>query len=531
MELQKSSSQIRQERVEGVISVMRTYQLSVLLTLVREKRHLNYMEPGMGKSITTLTAIMQAEAFPCIIVCTKSATYVWEEELRKWYGEPCTIYSGKPKQREAQLKDFIAKGHKFIITNYALSEELGQKCGLVPINNYKVADSRGTIKPKGTPPPGTPRAFGGLIADEIHGSGLFNHKSTTYGVFKKLTKSIPYVYLLTGTPYRKGVIDFFGPLSIVRPDLFDSYWKYVTKFCSSINTGFGKSIERNPKDIEAFRIMIRLHAIIMKSADYLDELPGKIRQSIPIVMNVEQERMYNELQADLMAITDNGKLVMSPSALALTVRQRQLLACPQELGLKDRGTAIDTMLEMVEDHVEEAKPFVIFTPFKRAVYWISKALKDTYPGITTFEITGGLTPEEFRDAWQGFQNANSKKATALICVIRSGASFHSTVASDSYFIGYEWDFNQNLQAEDRLNRIGQTRLCINNYFKYKNTIDGEVLQKNNDKKFSSDLILSEQEAYEVMRDKMRGEPSRPIVSHLTMTENGMHRRIISGAED
>lgn len=493
----------RKEQIQEVLSQLRPYQLDTAAVMVRDKRHLNLMEPGMGKSVTTETAIIMDDAMPCMIVCTKSAMYVWEEELQKWFGEKSIVYAGKPKDRVAALNKFNESKCNFIITNYKLAEELGQKVGLIPVTKFRGLTSA-EPKAKLTTPTGTWRKFKGLIADEIHQSGLFNHKNVIYGVFKKLTKDLTNVYLLTGTPYRKGVVDFYGPLSIIRPDIFDSYWKYVNKWCQVIKTGFGVAIERNPKDVEAFRIMIRLYASILKQVDHLKDLPGKQRQIVPLIMEDEQARVYQQLSEELLTLTNSGEFIMSPSVLALTVRQRQLLACPQELGLECRGVAIDTMLEMSESLVEEAKPFVIFTPFKSAIKWISQALQDTYPGIVIYGITGGLTAEQFRDAWQGFQN-HKGSAAALICVIKSSASFHATVAATAFFIGYEWDFNQNIQAEDRLNRIGQTKLVMCYYFQHKYTIDGEVLQKNNDKKFSSDLILTEEAAFNIMWSKLRGE--------------------------
>src|SRR5690606_5275593 len=108
---------------------------------------------------------------------------------------------------------------------------------------------------------------------------LFNHKTKTYKVFKQLAKAIPYVYLLTGTPYRRGVIDFYAPLSLVDPVSFNSYWKYVQKYCRVIDNGFGKEIERTPKNLVEFRKMIRKYASIMRKEDYVKDLPEKDRKS------------------------------------------------------------------------------------------------------------------------------------------------------------------------------------------------------------------------------------------------------------
>jgi SNF2 family DNA or RNA helicase len=500
-------------QLEDAIQALRPYQVEVVNRLVDERRVLNYMDMGMGKSLCTLLAVMELKAFPCLIICSKSAMGVLQEELMKWFEEGSIIYGGKPKQREALWGDFVKYGFRFIITNYSLASELGQRFGIIQATDSRGSKSSGRPNAsKDTTPPGTNRAgssrpykweVGALIADEIQLGGLFNHKTKTYQVVGRLAKAIPNVFLLTGTPYRRGVIDFYAPLSLVDPDHFDSYWKYVGKYCRSIDSGFGKSIERDPKDVIGFRKMIRDYAIILKKEDHLKELPGKQRIAVPLIMEGEQERVYRELEADLFSMTDGDELVISPGILAASVRLRQLLVAPEVLGLKERGAAIEAMLEMSEDLVEERKPFAIFTPFRSAVPFITSALRGKYETTKINTITGGLTAEEFTRQWKEFQDGRGSRI--LICVIKSGASFHATAADTCFFLGYEWDFNQNAQAEDRLNRIGQTKMVSCYYMLHRDSIDENVIQKLNDKKYSSDLVLSDEEAFQLMVHKRGGK--------------------------
>jgi SNF2 family DNA or RNA helicase len=480
---------------------LRPYQVEATSRMIDEKRHLNYADMGMGKSLMTLLAVMELGAFPCMIVCSKSAMYVLEDELKKWFDEEAIVYAGKPKKREEAFKQFATEGKKFIITNFSLSEELGIRFGIIP---GKKSDGPSTSGGKASlsPTPGTKWKMGALVSDEIQLGGLFNHKTKTYKVFAKLAKAIPHVFLLTGTPYRRGAVDFFGPLSLVAPDRFDSYWSYIGRYCRTIDTGFGKSIERNPKDVVGFRKMLREYASILKKEDHLKDMPPKQRVMLPVHMDDEQERIYKDLVEELFAMTDTGELIMTPGILSQSVRLRQLLACPQELGLKTRGAAIEMILEKSEEIVDANRPFVIFTPFRKAVPYLTEAIREKYGAIKIHTITGGLTPEEFAGQWQGFQNGGG--SSVLICVIKSGASFHATRADTAFFLGYEYDFNQNTQAEDRLYRIGQTRPVTCYYLMHKGTIDDEVVQILNDKKRGADLVLSDEAMFKRLVAK-RGE--------------------------
>lgn len=508
--MQESSSLTpRQQLLKEVYEVMRPYQRDaakdLLAPRIRDGKpdpsHLNYMDMGLGKSLTTAFAIVYQEAFPCIIVCTKSAMYVWEEELRKWFNEESIVYAGKPKERDAAWKKFVDTGAHFIITNFKLLGELvTKKAGIIKAPKEKGVSKSGTT-PSRQPTPGTWK-FGGLIADEIHRAGLLNYKTETYKLFHKLVPHIPVRYLLTGTPERKGVVDFFGPLSIVAPDKFPNYWSFVGRHCVKINTGFGVSIERMPKDLVGFRALLREHAVIMHKEDHLTELPAKQRQVIPIELDEEQARVYNELLDQMYSITDTGELVLVPGILALSVRLRQLLVCPQLLGLETRGAGIDTLLEWAEPLVAEAKPFVIFTPFKAALPYITQALKDTFDEIDVYSISGDLSATQFRDTWQTFQNTKSKRPRVQLCVILSGASFHATVADKAFFLGSEWDFNANAQAEDRLNRMGQKNAVTCYYLMYRKTIDDAIARRLNDKHHASNLVLTEQDIFQEIRSQI-----------------------------
>jgi SNF2 family DNA or RNA helicase len=117
-----------------------------------------------------------------------------------------------------------------------------------------------------------------------------------------MAKEIPNRFVLTGTPFRQGCVDLYGPLSLIDPVEFDSYWKYVNKYCIITKTPFGKEIERNPANIPAFRKMLSKYMVRRLKEDVLQELPGKLRQPMFVEMNSEQQKVYDELTEELMAI-------------------------------------------------------------------------------------------------------------------------------------------------------------------------------------------------------------------------------------
>ena len=312
-----------------LFNVLRDYQKEDVLLMVKAKKYINNWDMGLGKTLATLACVQELDAFPCIIVCPKFALTVWQVEIEKWLGMKTTIYSGTPKQREDQWRQFVVRGDKFLITNYAMVPEIALRSGIDVKEIRTAISSRGKWK------------WGSVIADEIHLGGLLNHKTSTYKVMLKMSKVIPVGYYLTGTIVRQGCIDLFGPLSLVDNVKFTSYWSYVNRFCVTTKTPFGKEIERNPANLIEFRKMLRQYMVRRIKEEVLTELPGKLRQALFVEMNSEQQKVYDELTAELMAIVkETGDLIVTPNQMTLMVRQRQILACPQVLGLKHRSKSV-----------------------------------------------------------------------------------------------------------------------------------------------------------------------------------------------
>lgn len=428
-----------------------------------------------------------------MIIAPKFALYVWQTEIQKWLGASAFIYTGTPTQRRKNWKQFIDAGGKFLITNYALVGEIANLSGVQNLEYRTALKDKGNFKWKA------------IVCDEAHLGGLFNYKNKTYKIIQKLCRRIPIRYILTGTPYRQGCKDLFGPLSLVDNESFDSYWKFVYHFCVVTKTPFGKSIERNPANLMGFRDMVHKFMIRRIKSEVLDELPEKNRQVLYADMNNEQRKIYKELTETLIAeIPDTDDVIITPSQLSLITRQRQLLVCPQVLGLKKNAGALDTIVEHSHLTLDNDKPIVIFTPFRKGIMDIVRAFKKEYGAIPCYVLRGQMTAKEFGDTWQGFQNSKVGKRI-MICVIKSGASFQATAASTAYFLGFEWDFTLNEQAEDRLYRMGQKDNVNIYYVITKNTVDEMVREKLNEKKISNDLVVGSERQFIKMLRKFRGK--------------------------
>lgn len=469
---------ITQERWQQTYDKMRPYQKEAIDFLVKNSRALEFDDMGLGKTVVTITATLHSaidrENFNMLVLCTTNALFVWREELLKWFDIEPVMYVGTPTQRKKIFaKQIQGKKFNIVVTTYGMIKEL------------------------------TEHHWDAVAADEIHQAGLLKHTNITYKNFLTLTKEVRIIYLLTGTPIRQGVIDLFAPLHIVANTMFSNYWGFVNRYCITTITPFGKQIERTPRDIAGFREMLNYYMIRRLKSEVLKDLPGKQRNPIPLQMTPKQAKAHHDVMEEL-CYYDEDSLIITPNQMTAIMRARQILVTPRLLGIDEDGAAIDYLREVGESLLFSNRPFVVFTPFKQALPIIAEVITEIAPGTSIHYIHGGMTPAAFANSWQSFEKPNNKKKV-MLCVIKSGASFHATEASDCFFLGYEWDFNLNSQSEDRLCRLGQKNFVNCNYLLHNGTVDEDVKAKMNDKFDASNWIVGTEQQYQMMLKRFKGE--------------------------
>lgn len=454
---------------------LRQYQEQGKQTLLNWKRGYLTDEPGLGKTVTIVDTLREANAFPALIVANKGAAGRWEEEALAFGFEP-VIYQGTSSQRVRALKLFLTKDRGVLITNYKLLKELLEKT-----QEFKIP-------------------WRALVCDEIHMKhvGLLSHKTDTYDSVKQMSRLVEYFYLLTGTPIRKDPSDLYAPLSLIAPKSFSSYWRFVNKYCMVWKEQFGISIDPQPKDVAELRDLLQ-HYMVRRTKQHPEvakEIPDKTRVPIKLQLRGEQKRVYNELvEANIAEIGDS--FLVTANAAARITRLRQLLVCPRILGIDDDGAALEMLTKHLIGEFDGNRPVAVFTPFAQALPFIEQKIKKL--GAEVYTIHGQLNASLFKQRWQAFQHSTSKRS-ALLCTIDSATSFDAYRAASSYFLGSSWSAIDNIQAEDRLQRIGQKSKVLAYYYLYEDTTDDRIREVLNDKQKASNWVLHPNE---VLRELKR----------------------------
>lgn len=457
--------------VERVKLNLRDYQKEDVQFIVNRKgRAYIGSQPGTGKTAESLAAFyaLTKGQGKALIVGTQNSLGTWEYEAMKWFGIPSIIYTGNKKKRNQAWEEFTSMKSGLLIMNYVLFRE---------VSRFEYHWSM-------------------IICDEIHRGGLLNPTTQTFKAMDKLRSEG--LILITGTPITRGPQDMWGPLHLLDRKRFPAYWPFVGKYCIVNNDVFGKTIEGRPKDVRGFNKMVLEYMIRRKKKDVLLELPDKIRQPLFVELEGKQKKLYDQLSEEMMLEIDEDNILITPNAATLLLRLRQLLVCPRILGIDDDGAGLTALKELVQDQIDAGRSVAICTPFRQAVPYIVEAMKPITSNI--FEIHGQIksTAKEVSLAFQGLQS--TKKI--MVYTIKSGMSWDAYDAETLYFLGYEWGAYDNLQAEDRLHRIGQLKSVHVNYLLHKGTVDDAVMTRLDEKQMSENWILNTQEVLDKISKKM-----------------------------
>ena len=443
---------------------LREYQEEdVQFGLARKGGIINANPPGLGKTLETLDTLNRLPEGTTLVISPKMATGVWEYEANKWLGWKCLRITGEYKKEERQkIREEYDRGNtRLLIINVAMLEEIQ---AWRSIWDY-------------------------VVIDEVHLLGLLNPTTKAFLSVDKLKYSR--IFLLTGTPLRKGPQDLWGMLHLVDGKRFRHYWSFVNRYCTVIHNGFGKEILPRPLDPISFKSMLDEYMIRRKKEEVLTELPDKIRQVYPLDMSPEQFRVHKELTEELLTeIGDDVLAVNGPMLLCL--RLRQLLVCPRLLNIPEDGAALEALSTyLIPEEFAQGRSVVVGTPFRQAIPHIIEALKRSIKGIY-IEVIHGEIKETAAQVAQRFQDHKGHQKV-LIFTIKSGASWTAHAASTGFMLGYDWSAINNLQAEDRIHRLGQINKVMWKYLTYQDSIDKQVMDRLDDRAMAIGWTLTPKE--------------------------------------
>lgn len=445
---------------------MHGYQFTGLDHIFNNSHCALFLEMGLGKTVTSLTAINtliyeELEINNALVVAPKRvAESVWDAEVAKWAHLKhlkVVKISGSVKQRQLALR---------------------QKADIYTIGRDNIAWLCGQYG-------GSMLPFDMLVLDES--SSFKNPKSVRFKALKNVQPSFKRVLALTGTPAPNGLMDLWSQIYLL--DRGERLGKFITKFREE----YFRPGQSNGAIVYNYNINkeneARIHAKIadicmsMKAKDYL-ELPGRIENIIPIEFDDELQAQYDKFEEaqvlqlvgdnrDLItavrnegAYMDDGPAISAVNGAALINKLLQFANGAVYDEDKNFHVVHDLKIEATEEIIEAAagKPVLIAWTYRSDMLRLMAALKQ-------------YNPRELKTD-KDIQDWNAGKIQVMLMHPASGGHGLNLQAGGNIIIwfGQTWSLELYLQFNARLDRQGQEQVVIIHKLVATGTADMDVIK-------------------------------------------------------
>lgn len=403
------------------------FQLEDANFAVRKRRVVFGHKTGLGKTfITCLTLSKLSGLKKILIIGTLNSYITWRHSFKRWFNIDVTLMqgSGDPNWKELNKKGSIGVWFCTYATfRILMSQTLGRPSVCV------------------------------LVCDELH-KCLRKHNSTTTAAFKRIDSI--YFFGCTATWASRGPQDLFPVLNYIDKRLFSSYWKFVNTWCFVSDASFGKEVF-GVRNADKLKELLRNNYYVARTwKEVGKQFLGKDLQTEPVVRRIEkiemsprQTSMYMSMQ-DRMEAVSTRNFILAENSLDKLTKSLQIALSPR-LIFNEPSDNVDIggIVEYVVDKMLELDSVVIFIPFKGLSTITTEWAKALGYTKEVYSLHGQLTIDKVTtriDRWK-------ITGGTMFCTISYAQSIALDATDYAYFMGFDWDPNNNIQAEGRLRRL------------------------------------------------------------------------------
>ncbi|MCS4486359.1 DEAD/DEAH box helicase [Staphylococcus americanisciuri] len=445
------------------------YQKYSIDKLIENKRFGLFLDMGLGKTVSTLTAFSLLKLLDTnkmlVIAPLNVAKDTWADEINKWDHLKHLKVSkilGTPKQRIAALN---AEADIYV-TN---KENTKWLC-----NQYK----------KEWP-------FDMVVVDE-----LSTFKNPSSQRFKALKKKLPLINRfvgLTGTPSPNSLLDLWAQVYLIDSGerLDKSFTRFRKRFfvpTHQVSDHVFNWDLRAGAEAEIYKLIEDV-CLSMKAQDYL-KMPERVDTQQVVTLKPKERRLYNELERLYILESEEEGTVVAQNGASLSQKLLQLSNGAVYTDDEEVRHIHDRKLDKLEEIIEEAQgqPILLFYNFKHDKDRIVKRFDDV--------VT--LDDKDYKSKW------NDGKAKILLAHPAS-AGHGLNLQQGGHIIvwfGLTWSLELYQQANARLYRQGQKHTTIVHHIMTDDTIDQRVFKVLQNKKLGQeDLMRAVRARIEEVRNK------------------------------
>lgn len=531
----------------------RKYQMVGARYLARTRAAILGDEPGLGKTLQTLGAVVEADITgPILILAPKTAALVtWPAEIRKWLpGEDVTVVShldGNGRRR--MITSFLDRARRAHAAGN--SRRMWLICNIEMIrikvpkdpNNKKVSlkgPDKKPLKISQYPALFEPN-WQCVVVDESHKALI-----TEVSQYWKQTQVragltlLPYAQgglriALSGTPLRGETTNLWGTLNWLRPDIFTSFNDWLERWFQWLQTRQGMVLGGLAEESQAdFYRDIRKYMLRRTKRECAPDLPEKMYAGerlsdqnpdspagIWLDMDPKQERQYGEMVAGAAASMTGGTLIAN-GVFAELARLKQLASsCGRKefIGFDEFGDEKFTLIpELPSNKFDWLHEWLIergFIPEKSGaefgqgtgkVILASQFTKliDLFHaeleklGVRCHVLTGKTSARKRVEIMEQFQAAGGPRVF-LLNTVAGGVSLTLDAADDVIIFDETYIPDDQEQVEDRAHRVSRMHNVTIWYVRSKGTIEETIATTTGDRHDLTKMLLDGSRGVEFAR--------------------------------
>lgn len=437
-----------------------SYQKYAADWIVDKKSAGIFLDPGLGKTVSTLTAIVDLmyDQFivdkVLVIAPKKVAEFTWDAEIEKWHHTKYLKVSkvlGPPKKRITALNE---RADIYIIS----------RDNVVWLVDYY----------KKTWP------FKMVVIDEL--SSFKNQKSQRFRSLRRVRPFIDRVVGLTGTPAPNSLLDLFPQIYLLDGGkrLGKSVTRYRDKYFNPGKRNGHIVYEWKPKEDALEQITDKISDICfsLQAEDYI-KLPDRTDIFEYVELSKKSMDTYKRLARDMVLEFEQGTV----AALSSAALQNKLTQLASGAMYDDAGNVVELhtekldTLEKIIESIGDSNALVFYN-YKFDFERIRERFKKDY-------VVAELKSEEDLKAW------NAGKVEILLAHPASTGYGLNLQSGGNVVIWYglTWSLELYQQANARLWRQGQKQRVSIYHIACKGTVEEKILKGIEKKDINQNAIL------------------------------------------
>lgn len=409
-----------------------------------------FLDMGLGKTVTTLTAIkdLKYNRFQVrkvlVIAPKKVAEGTWTKEKEKWEHTKMLRVSPVLGSLSKRIRALNTPADIYIINRE---------------NVVWLVDYYRNAWP-----------FDMVVVDES--SSFKSHTAKRFKALASMSGHIDRLVELTGTPSPNGLNDLWSQVFLLDGGerLGQKYTQFRERYFDPGDRGNNVIYNYKAKPGSEGSILEKISdiCISMKSEDYL-QLPDITYNQIPVILDPKSSKAYYDLERKMvLALPEAEEEISVTSAAALSNKLLQLAngaLYDEDHNVHEiHNCKIEAFLELIESL--QGKPALVFYNYQHDRDRLLAVLKNT--GLRVRELK--TTQDE--DDW------NNREIDILLTHPASSAYGLNLQQGGNHVIwfGLNWNYELYTQANKRLHRQGQQEKVIIHHLVCSGTRDEDVMQ-------------------------------------------------------